>query len=586
MKLNIFMLLLVFVLSACVQQPVRNNDAITGDTSEETAATENTDQTDDDEQIDESKLPKQELTAPILFDFLLAETALQRGNLDIAVSRYLKLVQTTRDPRIAKRASEVALHARHPFAAERAASMWVELDPDSLEARQTLAAMLVNFGKLDAAFPHLEFLLASEQENIGGAFMQLNQLLSRNSNKGETLRLIQKLATPYPNLPEVHFAISQAAWFAGEHDTAETEMDEALSLHPDWELAAVQSGRMLQRHSNIDAANFYRAQLQQYPDSDEVRIAYTRLLVELNEKEQAREQLRMLFDKNQEDAEIMVVVGLISTELSDFDMTELSLKKALANGYPDTSAIYFHLARVYEETQQIDLAMEYYSQVNRGGRYLPAQIRYADLLAQKGQVEDARSHIQQLPAANDQQTAHLILAEAQIIRRTGSFDEVFRILDRGLEKFPDSPELLYDHALAADKMGEFEVLERDLRKLIEIKPDNAHAYNALGYSFAERGLHLPEALKLIKKAVELSPDDPYIMDSLGWVYYRMGNTTDSLFYLSRAYSISQDSEIAAHLGEVLWARGAREDAEDVWRAALDKDPENEMLLETIKRLKQ
>ncbi len=585
MKFNIIMLLLVFALSACVQQPVQNKLTTAGNTSE-TAASVNADQADNDEQIDESKLPKLDLTAPVLFDFLLAETALQRGNLDIAVSRYLKLAQATRDPRIAKRASEVALHARQAFAAERAASMWVEYDPDSLEARQTLAAMLVNLGKLDAAYPHLELLLATEKENLGGAFMQLNQLLSRNSNKGEILRLIQRLAAPYPKLPEVHFAISQAAWFAGDYDTAETEMDEALSLRPDWELAAVQSGRMLQRHSNIDAANFYQTQLKKYPDSDEVRIAYTRLLVELNEKELAREQLRMLFDNNQEDAEIMVVVGLISTELNDFDMTELSLKKALANGYPDTSAIYFHLARVYEETQQTDLAMEYYNQVKRGGRYLPAQIRYADLLAQKGRIEDARLHIQQLPAANDQQTAHLILAEAQIMRRTGSFDEVFRILDRGLEKFPDYPELLYDHALAADKVGKFEILERDLRKLIEIKPDNAHAYNALGYSFAERGLHLPEALSLIKKAVELSPDDPYIMDSLGWVYYRMGNTTDSLFYLSRAFSISQDSEIAAHLGEVLWAKGAREDAEDVWRTALEKDPENEMLLETIKRLKQ
>ena len=151
---------------------------------------------------------------------------------------------------------------------------------------------------------------------------------------------------------------------------------------------------------------------------------------------------------------------------------------------------------------------------------------------------------------------------------------------------PDYPELLYDRALAADKIGKFEILERDLRKLIELKPDNAHAYNALGYSYAERGLHLPEALQLIRKAVELSPDDPYIMDSLGWIYYRMGNISDGLNYLSRAFAISQDSEIAAHLGEVLWVQGAREDAEDIWRSALEKDPDNEVLLETIERLKK
>ena len=588
MKPNILVFLLALGLSACAQFPLQDGSEKTEKpvASSKAAESSGSGKTSDEDEIDESRLPKQELTAPILFDFLLGETALQRGNLDIAVSRYLKLAQTTRDPRIAKRASEIALHARQPFAAERAASMWVEFDPDSLDARQTLAAMLVNLGKLDAAFPHLEKLLASDPENVGSAFMQLNQLLSRNSNKAEIMRLIQKLAAPYPKLPEVHFAISQAAWFSSEYDTALTEMEQALSLRPDWEIAAVQHGRMLQRQSNIDAANFYRDYLKKYPETDEVRIAYTRLLVELNEKDLAREQLRILFDKNQEDADIMVAIGLISTELYDFDMTEISLKRALALGYQDTNAIHFHLARVYEEMKQTDLAMDFYRQVKRGGRYLPAQIRYADLLAQKGQVNDARLHIKQLPAANDQQSAHLILAEAQILRRAGSHQEVFRILDQGLEKLPDYPELLYDRALAADKIGKFDILEKDLRKLIKLRPDNAHAYNALGYSFAERGLHLPEALRLIKKAVELSPDDPYIMDSLGWVYYRMGNIMDGLNYLSRAFSISQDSEIAAHLGEVLWVQGAHDDAEDIWRSALEKDPDNEVLLETIKRLKQ
>ncbi|SFK26629.1 Tetratricopeptide repeat-containing protein [Nitrosomonas aestuarii] len=588
MKPKILALLLTFGLTACVQFPIQEG----GDKSEKSIESSKTAESrevvdkGDDEEIDTSRLPKQALTAPILFDFLLGETALQRGNLDIAVSRYLKLAETTRDPRIAKRASEVALHARHPFAAERAASLWVELDPDSLDARQTLAAMLVNLGKLDAAFPHLEKLLASDEENVGNAFMQLNQLLSRNSSKAETLRLIQKLAVPYPKFPEVHFAISQAAWFSGDYDTALAEMEQALTLRPGWDVAAVQNGRMLQRRSNSDAMHFYRDYLTKYPETNEVRIVYTRLLVELNEKDSAREQLQILFDNNQEDAEIMVAIGLISTELYDFDMTERSLKKALALGYQDASAIHFHLARVYEEMQQTDLAMESYRQVQRGGRYLPAQIRYADLLAQKGQLGDARLHIQQLPAVDDQQTAHLILAEAQILRRAGSHQEVFRILDKGLEKLPDYPELLYDRALAADKIGKFEILETDLLKLIELKPDNAHAYNALGYSYAERGKRLPEALRLIKKAVELSPDDPYIMDSLGWVYYRMGNITDGLNYLSRAFSISQDSEIAAHLGEVLWVQGAHKDAEDVWRSALEKDPNNEILLETIKRLKQ
>lgn len=587
--------MLIFGLAACVQLPThegggkieKSPEAQEKARSEIIEEVEVTDaDSDSDYAIDESRLPRQELTAAIMFDFLLGETALQRGNLDVAVSRYLKLAQTTRDPRIARRASEIALHARHPFAAERAAAMWVEYDPDSLDARQTLAAMLVNLGRLDAAFPHLEKLIAAESENTAGAFMQLNQMLSRNPNKGETFRLIQKLAAAYPELPEAHFAVSQAAWFSGEYEIAEAEMNSALSLRPEWELAAAQAGRILQRRSGVQAIDFYRTYLDKYPDSIEVRIAYGKLLIEQGEKDYAGEQLRLLFEKNPEDAEVMVAIGLMATELYDFDLTEKSLKRALELEYPDASAIHFHLARVYEETQQTDLAMASYRQVRRGGRFLPAQIRYADLLAQRGQLEDARQLIQQLPAANDQQKAHLVLAEAQILRRAGSHQEVFKVLDQGLESLPDYPELLYDRALAADRIGRFEVLEKDLRRLIELRPDNAHAYNALGYSYAERGLRLPEALKLIKKAVELSPDDPYIMDSLGWVYYRMGNFIEGLNYLNRAFAISQDSEIAAHLGEVLWAQGAQEDAENIWGSALERDPDNEVLLETIRRLKE
>lgn len=590
MNLKILVLLLLFGLTACAQLPTHDG-AAKNEKSQDTndkklSEADEKDAPGAEYEIDESKLPKQELTAPILFDFLLGETALQRGNLDVSVSRYLKLAQTTRDPRIAQRASEIALHARQPFAAERAATMWVEYDPDSLDARQTLAAMLVNLGRLDAAYPHLEMLMASEPANTAGGFMQLNQLLSRNPNKGETLRLIQKLAQAYPKLPEASFAISQAAWHNGDYEMAAEEMQRALSLRPDWELAAVQLGKILQRTSNTKAVDFYRTHLKKNPESTDLRIAYSKLLIEQGENDYATEQLELLFERNQTDADVMVAIGLMATELYDFDLTIKSLKKALELDYSDASAVHFHLARIYEETNQTDLAIASYSQVKRGGRFLPAQIRYADLLAQKGQLEDARSLIRQLPTANDQQKAHLILAEAQILRRTGSHQEVFNVLDQGLDLLPDYPELLYDRALAADKIGQFDILEKDLKRLIEIRPDNAHAYNALGYSYAERGLHLPEALKLIKKAVELLPDDPYIMDSLGWVYYRMGNLMEGLNYLNRAFALSQDSEIAAHLGEILWVQGAQEDAENIWRSALEKDPGNEILLDTIKRLKQ
>jgi len=571
MKFRILCVLLLSGLAACAQIPTKEG-------------TEETRESTERDEASQLNLPKQELTAPILFDFLVGETALQRGNLDIAVSRYVKLAKSTRDPRIAKRATEIALHAGNPFAAEQAVTMWVELEPDSADARQTIAALLVNLGKLDAARPHLEKLLASEKDSVGNAFMQLNQLLSRNPNKVATLQLIQQLSQPYANSPEVHFATSQAAWFANQHQLALDEMQRALALRPDWEIAAVHNGRILQRISNNDAIEYYRGYLERNPAANEVRIAYTRVLIGNSQIDLAREQLQLLLDKNTEDAEIMLAIGLLATEMGDFNITEISFKKALSLGYKDLNAIHFHLAQIYEETGRSDMAMESYQMVKSGGRYLPAQIRYADLLAMKGHLKEAREYLHKLPAANDQQTAHLILAEAQILRRSKAHQEVFELLDNGLKKLPNYPELLYDRALTADKLGKFRVLEQDLRKLIQLKPDNAHAYNALGYSLAERGIQLPEALKLIRRAIELSPEDPYIMDSLGWVYYRMGNFVDGLNYLNLAFAARPDPEIAAHLGEVLWVQGAREDAKDIWRSALEKNPDNEILLKTVQRL--
>lgn len=571
MKFRTLSILLLSGLSACAQIPV-NTEA------------EKKEQSVEQEEIGQQNLPKQDLTAPILFDFLVGETALQRGNLDIAMSRYIKLAKTTRDPRLAKRATEIALHTGNPYVAEQAASIWIELEPESIEARQTIAAVLVNLGKLDAAQPHFEILLASEKESIGNAFMQLNQLLSRNADKASTLRLIQHLSQPYKDLPEVHFAISQAAWFANQHPLALQEMQRALVLRPDWEIAAVHNGRILQRISIADASEFYRDYLQKYPAANEVRIAYTRVLIGEKQSDSAREQVRWLAESNPEDAEIMLAAGLLAGEMGDLEVTEENFKKALSLGYKDASTVYFHLGQIYEETNRSDLAMESYQMVRSGGRYLPAQIRYADLLAMSGDIKEAREHLQKLPAANDQQAAHLILTEAQIVRRTKAHQEVFELLSDGLKKFPDYPELLYDRALTADKLRKYQVLEKDLRKLIKLKPDNAHAYNALGYSYAERGIQLPEALKLIQRAIELAPEDPYIMDSLGWVYYRMGKNAEGLNYLNLAFAARPDPEIAAHLGELLWVQGAKDDARNIWRSALEKDPDNEVLLETLQRL--
>jgi len=569
MNLKFFVALLSLGFTACAQIPAKVAD----ETSTVTAPLE----------AKQPVFPEQDLTPGMLFDFLLGETALQRGSPEIAVSTYLGLAKSTRDPRVAQRATEVALHLRQPAAALEAVTIWVELDPESILARQTVTALLVNLGKLSQAQPHLEKLLASEGANIGLAFTQLNNLLARNVNKTETLALVQRLALPYPNLAEAHFAVGQAAWLANRFEVALAEMKQAVALRPDWELAAIYQGQILQRSSPASAVEFFEGYLGVHPAAKDVRLGYARMLVADKKISQARSQFQQLLTAHPANADIALAVGLLSMELRDFDAAEASFKKVLELGHKDPGTARFYLARVYEETKRMDMAMEWYRSVEGGDQYLPAQAKYASLLAKQGRMSEARKHLQQLPADNNQQRAQLILAEAQLLRDAGAHQEVFNLLSSSLEKLPNYPDLLYDRALVAERLGKVDVMEQDLRKLIQLKPDYAHAYNALGYSFADRGHRLPEALALIEKAVKLAPDDPHIIDSLGWVHYRMGNLKEGIKYLNQAFAVRPDPEIAAHLGEVLWKQGEKEEAKKIWQTALKSDPDNEVLLKTIKK---
>lgn len=562
-------LLLLFFFAACAQIPGK-----TAHNASKPAQQAETGQ---------SRLPNQDLTPPILFDFLLGETALQRGDQEIATRTYLKLARSTRDPRVAQRATEIALHSRLAVPALEAAKIWVELDPNSVTARQTIAALLVNSDRLDEARPHLEKLLASEGGSIDEAFMQLNSLLVRNANKNATFELVRQLAQPYPELPEAHFAVSQAAWFANHFDIALAEMKQALALRPEWEMAAIYQGRILARTSNANAMEFYKDYLKTYPKANDTRITYARLLLVEKDYVKAREQFEKLLAENPGNADVALAVGLLSMELREYDIAESNFKKALELDYRDPGMVRYYLGGIYEKTQRPNEAMEWYRSVTGGSQYIPAQIRYAVLLTKKGKADEALKHLQQLPATNDQQRAQLIIAESQLLRETGAYQKAFQLLSDGLEKLPDHVDLLYDRALAAEKIGKSDIMEQDLRKLIQLKPDHAHAYNALGYGLAEHSDRLPEALELIEKAIMLSPNDPYIMDSLGWVHYRMGNLNQGLSYLRQAFGMNPDPEIAAHLGEVLWVQGIKDEAKEIWQTALKNNPGNETLISTMKK---
>lgn len=535
--------------------------------------------------IGETALPpasgEGKLSSQVLYQYLLAEIAGQRGEFGLSAKAYLDLAAQTRDPRLARRATEIALYAKQTEVALEAASLWLELEPGSAQARQSVAALLVNSDDLAAAKPHLERLLQAEG---GHGFLQLNNLLARHQDKKAVLELVRELATPYPESAEAQFALAQAAANADRMDLAIPAGREALKLRPDWGLAAVSYSQLLARSGDSEGAlRLLEDFLKTNKQAAEVRLHYARALVAEKRYGAARAEFDKLMRDFPDNADVALAVGLLSLQLKDYGAAEAQLKKTLELGHREPDTVRIYLGQASEERKDYEEAKKWYASVSRGKQFLEAHIRYAGVLAKEGKLSEARQHVAALPAQNPQERIQLIQAEAQLLRESTAFEEAFAFLSRALERIPNQPDLLYDRAMAAEKLDRLDVLEDDLRKLIQLKPDNAHAYNALGFTFADRNQRLDEAQQLIERALKLAPEDPFILDSMGWVKYRRGDLKESLSYLRRAYSERPDPEIAAHLSEVLWTAGSRQEAEKVLRGSLEEHPENAALQSAAKK---
>jgi tetratricopeptide (TPR) repeat protein len=532
---------------------------------------------------EQERLPAHELTEQIVYEYLLAEIAAQRGSPETGAQLLVDLARSTGDPRIARRALEMSTFARNRELALEATQIWLEADPDSAPALRAATALLVAAQRVGEAEPYIEKMLAAGKAEAANGFMQLARLLANNPDKAASLAVVRRLAAKYPELPEAQFAVSQAAHAAGDEQQALDAVRRAAQMKPDWGLAAIFEAQILQKNSPAKAANRLAEHLERYPNDRDVRLSYARLLVGDKRYAEARAQFEKLLADNPDDTGVIYAVGLLAYQLKDYAVAEANLKRLLDLGYRDPDAVRFTLGQIAEDRNDSARAIQWYQSIGKGERYLQSRLRAAQVLAKEGKLDEARRYLRGVEIGEERQRVQLIVAEAQLLRDANRPREAFVLLDDALKKEPDQPELLYDLALTAERIQRFDVLEQKLRKLIRLQPGHAHAYNALGYSLADRNLRLPEARKLIEKALELAPEDSFIIDSMGWVLYREGDVRGAINMLRRAYGERPDAEIGAHLGEVLWVSGQREEAKRVWGDALKNHPGNEALQETVKR---
>ncbi|MDP2433384.1 MAG: tetratricopeptide repeat protein [Pseudomonadota bacterium] len=526
------------------------------------------------------------LTSQVLYQILLGEIASQRGELRLSAEAYADLAGKTRDARIAQRAVELAQYAHQPTLALRNAQLWRELEPDSVKAMQRLISLLLDKGRVKEAKPHLEaWLKAGKSADV---FSQLHALFARQKDKQAALDLVADLATVYPALPEARFAVAQVAMQAGQMPRALVALDEVLRLRPQWETAALFKAQALLKKDGEGAAQaFLRDFLKANPGAREVRLAYAKHLARGGRFVESRVEFERLAQDAPNDPDAHFTLGLVAMQTNDLVSARGAFLKALELGHPDAESVRYYLGQLAEADNQFDAALKWYRQTNEGRHRFAAQLRVATMLNRLGRLQEARDWLAGLNAGDDAERVQVVQTEALLLRDTKNYPAVFEVLSRALEKMPDALELLYDRAMVAEKLNRLDVLEQDLRRLIKLKPDHAHAYNALGYTLADRTNRLPEAVELLTQALKLSPDDPFILDSMGWALLKLKRLPEAIDHLRRAYNSKPDPEIAAHLGEALWlknGKGDRDEARRVWQGSLKAYPDNESLREVVSRL--
>jgi len=530
-----------------------------------------------------ARLPAQDLTRQLLYEFLLGEIAGRRGSEGLAAQTFVDLAKRTRDPRVARRAVEMSKAARMPQQALEAARIWTETDPDSAFAQQEMAILLVSQKRVDEAEPYLARLLGANATAAPNLFMQLARLLAINPDTKANLRVAQRLAAKHDALPQAHFAVAQSAQAANDEALALAEIRRAAALRPDWDVAALYEAQLLQQRSPGEAVKRLGGYLEKYPDSRDVRLNYARMLVLDKRHPEARAEFARIQERYKDDADAIYAVGVLAFQVKELGIAEANMKRLLDMGYRDPNAARYTLGQIAEEQKDWGKAIDWYRTIQRGEYALSSRVRTANAIAKQGKLDDARAYLRAVNVSGEPQRVQLLVAESQLLREANQHRAAFDLLGEALTKTPDNPELLYDQALTAEKLDRFDVLESNLKRLIQIRPDHAHAYNALGYSFADRNIRLTEAKQLIEKALALAPNDYYIVDSMGWVLYRMGDLKGAAEQLRRAWGGRPDGEIGAHLGEVLWQLGERDEARRVWQEALKASPENETLQKTLKR---
>ncbi|WP_325341325.1 tetratricopeptide repeat protein [Xylophilus sp.] len=536
--------------------------------------------------------------AELFYEVFLGELTTGGGDPGSGYALILDAARKSNDPQLYQRAVEIAWQAHSGEPALAAAQAWRNAEPASREANRALLQVLVALNRIaESAEPLKRELAATPVVNKPATLAAIPQLYARAPDNKLAAGIVEQaiaadLASPVTG-PAAWTTVGRMRLAAGDAAGALEAANRAQALEPAFEGPAMLGLELLEA-GNKDGDALVARYLQGKP-LPELRLAYARVLIDIGRYPEATQQLQVVTAEKPDNAEAWLVQGTLQAQNNDVAAAEASLQRyiALAQAGGANQATrdrglqqaYLLMAQLAEKRRDFAAAEGWLARIDNAEELFAAQTRRASILASQGRLPEARELIRKLPARNQAEQRMKLTAEVQLLRDAKDYQGAYALLEKAAQQSPDDADLLYDQAMLAEKLGNLGKMEELLRTLIARRPDYHHAYNALGYSLADRGQRLPEARELIRKALEYAPGDPFISDSLGWVEFRLGNLPEALRILGEAYKARPDPEIGAHYGEVLWTAGQRDEATKVWREAQQQDAANETLQSTLRRLK-
>jgi len=531
------------------------------------------------------------LSAQRVFQILAAEIAAQRGQIGTAAATWLALARETRDPKAAQRATELALTDRSGGRAIEAAEFWLELEPEASIPALALETLWLSNGQLERAEPLITRQLAAARktEQLSERYGPLTRNLLRAPDRSAALALLDRVSAIDLDQAAARIARATLAHAAGNQGRAATEIRSAAALRPGSEEVALTAATVLpvDTAGRQEAISLLRKFVDAQPKAPRARFALARLYAIDGRLDDALAQLNRTLADEPDDPSTLFAAAHLAAELKrPAEATQLMSRWVELPGDPgpERNPGWIFLARMAEDQGQPEQTLRWLERVSDGDEQIEALVHRAIVLGRLKRADDGRALLSSAAPKTPRDRTRVVQARAELLREDGRPAEAFDVVDAGLADQPDEPQLLYDRAMLGERLGRIDRMESDLRRLIVLRPNHAHAYNALGYTFADRNVRLDEARTLIERAVQLAPEDPQILDSMGWVAYRQGKIEEALNWLQRAWAIRTDPEIGAHLGEVLWRLGRTADAIAIWKQAMGRDPANALLRETRDRL--